>query len=91
MEYKTIFNPSMARQLLKKGNEIKDIKPNKQNNKETVFIFECTEKLLEDLSSISRQDFYLYHKKLSQKEGIINENRQFRSIWDNIQDNKYKK
>lgn len=54
MEYKTIFNPSIARQLLKRGNEIKDIKPNKQNKKETIFIFECTEKLLADLSSISR-------------------------------------
>lgn len=54
MKCKTIFNPSIARQLLKKGNEIKDIKPNKQNKKETIFVFECTEKLLDDLSSISR-------------------------------------
>lgn len=54
MNYKTIFNPSIARQLLHKGNQIVDIKPNKDNKKETVFIFECTSKLLEDLTSISR-------------------------------------
>lgn len=54
MNYKVIFNPSIARQLLHKNNQIIDIKPNKNNSKETVFIFECTDKLLEDLSSITR-------------------------------------
>lgn len=54
MGYKTIFNPSIARQLLHKGNPIEDIKPNKNNPKETVFIFQCTNKLLEDLTSITQ-------------------------------------
>lgn len=54
MNYKVIFNPSIARQLLRKGNEIKDIKPNKENIKETVFVFECTDKLLSDLTSITK-------------------------------------
>jgi len=54
MDYKIIFNPSIARQLLHKGNQIYDIKPNKNNIKETVFVFECTNKLLEDLTFISK-------------------------------------
>lgn len=54
MNYKVIFNPSIARQLLHKGNEIKDIKPNNKNNKETIFVFECTDKLLSDLTSITK-------------------------------------
>lgn len=36
------------------GNPIIDIKPNKKNNRETIFIFECTDKLLSDLSKITR-------------------------------------
>lgn len=54
MDYKTIFNPSIARQLLHKGNPIHDIKPNKNNKTETIFIFECTSKLLDDLTSITK-------------------------------------
>lgn len=54
MNYKIIFNPSIARQLLHKGNCIKDIKPNKENIKQTIFIFECTDKLLKDLTSITK-------------------------------------
>lgn len=54
METKIIYSPSMARQLLHKGNQIVDIKPNKQNKRETIFVFECTDKLLEDLTSISK-------------------------------------
>lgn len=54
MKYKIIYNPSIARQLLKKGNCLIDIKPNKLNKKETIFIFECTNKLLEDLTFISK-------------------------------------
>lgn len=54
MNYKLIYNPSIARQLLHKGNAIFDIKPNKENKRETIFVFKCTDKLLEDLTSISR-------------------------------------
>ena len=54
MNTKIIYSPSMARQLLHKGNQIIDIKPNKTNNRETIFVFECTNKLLEDLTSITK-------------------------------------
>lgn len=54
MNTKVIYSPSIARQLLHKGNQIIDIKPNKQNKRETIFVFECTDKLLEDLTSITR-------------------------------------
>lgn len=53
MNYKIIYNPSIARKLLKMGNQISDIKPNSKNKKETIFVFECTEKLLSDLTKIT--------------------------------------
>lgn len=54
MNYKVIYNPSIARQLLKMGNPISDIKPNNKNKKETIFVFECTEKLLKDLTEVTK-------------------------------------
>jgi hypothetical protein len=54
MEYKVILKPSIARHLLSKGNPIVDIKPNKNKAGETVFVFENTEKLKEDLTAITR-------------------------------------
>lgn len=54
MRYKIIYNPSIARKLLHYGNPIIDIKPNKENGRETIFIFECTDKLLSDLSLITQ-------------------------------------
>lgn len=53
--YKVIINPSIARQLLQNGNSIVDIKPNSKNNRETVFVFENTDKLLKDLSAITNK------------------------------------
>lgn len=53
MECKVIKNPTIARQLLQRGNIIIDIKGNRENPRETVFIFENTEKFREDLTSIS--------------------------------------
>lgn len=53
MDYKIIINPTIARQLLHKGNAIVDIKPKKENKNETVFVFENTEKLRNDLTAIS--------------------------------------
>lgn len=55
MEYKIIIKPPIARTLLQKGNPIVDIKPNKNNLNETVFIFQDTEKLRNDLTAITRQ------------------------------------
>ena len=53
-EFKVITNPSIARVLLQKGNQIINIKPNKHNARETVFIFENTDKLKNDLTSITK-------------------------------------
>ena len=54
MEYKVIIKPSIARQLLHNGNPIYDIKPKKENPLETVFVFEDTEKLKNDLTAITK-------------------------------------
>lgn len=50
---KSIFAPNTARRLLKMGNVIIDIKPNKDNHEKTIFIFRDDEKLRKDLSAIS--------------------------------------
>lgn len=47
-----IFKPQIARQLLKLGNEIIDIKQHKDNIDKTVFVFKRTEKLIEDLNTL---------------------------------------
>jgi len=54
MNTKIIVNPTIARQLLHKGHAIVDIKPKKENKKETVFVFENTEQFKNDLTSISK-------------------------------------
>lgn len=54
MEYKSIFTPRIARYLLKRGNAIYDIKPDKNNKDKTVFVFELTEKLKADMASVER-------------------------------------
>ena len=48
---KSIFTPFVARDLLKMGNPIIDIKPYKEDRNKTIFIFENTEKLQKDLVS----------------------------------------
>ncbi len=53
VEGKSIFAPNTARRLLKMGNVIIDIKPNKDNHERTIFVFRKDEKLLNDLSIIS--------------------------------------
>ena len=53
MDYKVILSPSIARTLLHMGNQIIDIKPNKNNKNETVFVFENTEKLKNNLSEVT--------------------------------------
>ena len=54
MEYKIIVNPSIARKLLHMGNPISDIKPNKNIKTESVFVFEDTDKLKRDLTTITK-------------------------------------
>jgi hypothetical protein len=54
MTYKSIFTPGVARYLLKLGNPIYDIKPDKKNNNKTIFVFEETEKFRNDMASVER-------------------------------------
>ena len=54
MKYKIIYNPSIARQLLHMGNNIVDIKPDKVDKFKTNFVFEVTDKLLNDLTKITK-------------------------------------
>lgn len=51
-KYKLIFSPNVARKLLKQGNCIYDIKPDKKNINKTIFVFELTSKLENDLANL---------------------------------------
>lgn len=51
-EYISIFKPKIARHLLKNGNQIIDIKADKENTDRTIFIFKNTEKLQNDLNTL---------------------------------------
>ena len=50
-KYKSIFTPYVARRLLHMGNPIYDIKPDKKNKEKTIFIFEVTDKLKNDMAN----------------------------------------
>lgn len=54
MTYKSIFTAGVARYLLKLGNPIYDIKPDKNNKDKTIFIFEETEKFMKDMTSVNK-------------------------------------
>lgn len=49
-EFKEIFTPYVARRLLKMGNPIVDIKPDKNNRDKTIFVFRITEKFVKDMT-----------------------------------------
>ena len=51
---KAIFSARTARQLLRLGNTIIDIKPNKENREKTVFIFRFDDKFKDDLLTLAR-------------------------------------
>lgn len=53
-EYKIIFNAGCARNLLKNGIPIYDIKPDKNNPERTLFVFEKTEDFKRVFSEINR-------------------------------------
>jgi len=53
--YKSIFKPKIARELLRMGNPIYDIKACKENSDRTIFIFEKTEKFVNDLATVQKQ------------------------------------
>lgn len=52
MNTKCIFKPSIARQLLKMGNPIIDIKEDKNRKDCTIFVFEITTKFSTDITTI---------------------------------------
>lgn len=52
IKYKSVFNPGIARRLLKLGNPIYDIKPKKELPEASIFLFEETDKFKSDLSDI---------------------------------------
>ena len=54
-EFKVVISPQVAKQLLLKENSIIDIKPNKKNSRETVFVFRNTEKFKYDLTEITNK------------------------------------
>ena len=54
MKYKSIFTAGVARYLLKLGNPIYDIKPDKKNKDKTIFIFEETKKIKNDMASVKK-------------------------------------
>lgn len=49
---RSVFNPGIARRLLKLGNPIYDIKPKKEMPEASIFLFEETEKFKSDMSDI---------------------------------------
>ena len=56
-EYISIFNPKRVRKLLKKGFNIYDIKPDKNNLDRTIFIFKNSEELQKELETLIKQGF----------------------------------
>lgn len=52
--YKLIFTPYVARNLLRMGNPIFDIKPDKTNRDKTIFVFKITDKLIKDIPDASK-------------------------------------
>lgn len=52
---RSVFNPGIARRLLKLGNPIYDIKPKKEMPEASIFLFEETEKFKSDMSDILYQ------------------------------------
>lgn len=53
MKSKPIFNSYMAKLLLKRGNVIVDLQPDRNRVNATIFYFEETEKFKDDLSELS--------------------------------------
>lgn len=52
MNSKLVFSPMIARHLLKMGNQIIDIKGDKNDQKRTVFVFKKDDKFNTDFSTV---------------------------------------
>ena len=55
MKTKIVTGPQFARILLKKGYEIVDLKPRKENKKETLFVFKVEGCFENDLLTLSKK------------------------------------
>lgn len=53
-KYVSVFDAKIARKLLKKGIPIVDIKPFKENQDKTIFIFNRTEDVLDEIHSSAK-------------------------------------
>lgn len=55
---KSIFSAGVARWLIKRGHKIIDIKPDKKNRNyhKTIFVFEETKSLIDDLISLNKDE-----------------------------------
>lgn len=53
---RSVFNPGIARRLLKMGNPIYDIKPKKEMPEASIFLFEETDKFYSDLAELLAQE-----------------------------------
>lgn len=51
----SIFSPQIAKALLKKGHQIKDIVPNKNNKDKTVFIFDAQKEVIDFLNEVKQK------------------------------------
>lgn len=56
-KFTSIFKPKLARNLLKMGNLIYDIKADKLNTNKTIFIFENTSKIQKDIKFLQNKIF----------------------------------
>ena len=54
-EYKLIFNAGCARQLLKRGIPVADIKADRANKDKTVFVFKCTDEFEAAFAQINEE------------------------------------
>ena len=55
MKAKPIFNSFLAKQLLKRGNQIVDLQKNNKLQNATIFYFEETEKFKKDIEELTAE------------------------------------
>lgn len=66
-QYKSIFSARVARGLLKKGERIADIKPDKNNHDRSIFVFEITPGFFDNLKEVAAT------KKQVETEPVVEE------------------
>jgi hypothetical protein len=61
MQCKTIFTAKFARELIRKGFKVVDIKPNNTNKERSVFVFELTKELEDYINLHNTNNNYKYN------------------------------